>query len=299
MKHYYALIMALAFGSCTHNTLPTNNTRPDISAPQPFSPLEKNLYQTANSHFEKGHYQKAIELYQNLVQEHPEKLILSFQLAEALRLDHQFNKAIPHYQHIPAGNAYYPSAQEGLALSYVNMSQFTTAKNILHQLIYEDASRWKAINALGTIAAMENNPQEALAYYNTALAVNNNNPVTLNNIGLAMALNGTPEKGLNILYQAQTLGRNQPDLQEKIAYNLALVQGMNGQFEEAEKLLQPYLSPAEIYNNLGFYANLAKNSDLAKTYLSKALSENPYYYQKAWQNLATVSGNTITQNTPQ
>jgi hypothetical protein len=41
---------------------------------------------------------------------------------------------------------------------------------------------------------------------------------------------------------------------------------------------------------MGFYAHLAKDDALAKTYLNMAISGSSTFYERAWNNLDGISG---------
>jgi Flp pilus assembly protein TadD len=57
----------------------------------------------------------------------------------------------------------------------------------------------------------------------------------------------------------------------------------------AEDVAKPHLTKPQLYNNLGIYAELNKDKDLAKTYINKALTNTPVYYDRAWENLERLN----------
>jgi hypothetical protein len=74
--------------------------------------------------------------------------------------------------------------------------------------------------------------------------------------------------------------------------NLALVYASAGKLPEARKIAEAYLSGPSLNNNLGLYAHLAKDDNLAKSYLNMALTESKTYYGKAWDNLEAINSQT-------
>ncbi len=69
-----------------------------------------------------------------------------------------------------------------------------------------------------------------------------------------------------------------------------MVYGLSGDMVKARELAGKYLDGPALENNLGFYAHLAKDDALAKTYLNMALSDSATYYQRAWTNLDMITG---------
>jgi Flp pilus assembly protein TadD len=111
----------------------------------------------------------------------------------------------------------------------------------------------------------------------------------LNNVGLTLAIDKQYDKAIVALQKGVALAPQEGDEKKRLALNLALVYGITGNMAAAEETAKPYLTPAGLDNNMGYYAHLAKDDELAKTYLNMALTKSPVYYQRAWDNLDTVS----------
>ena len=76
---------------------------------------------------------------------------------------------------------------------------------------------------------------------------------------------------------------------EQIDMNRALIHGINGELIEAENIASKYLKDSALKNNLGLYAYLANNRDLAKSYLDMALAGTQVYYKRAWENIDIIN----------
>lgn len=244
--------------------------------------------QAADNLFSAGNYKQAAESYKELADLSGNNDIL-FKYAESLRLSGDTKNALAAYDKLLASNPDLSQALEGKSLCYVQDGDFKTASELLTQIINKDATKWRAINALGIIYAINGQKKESLEYFNMALQISPNNPTILNNMGLAMAFSGDFDNGRKTIEKSLTLiGSNDTNKRKTIEFNLALVYGISGKMNEAEKILSKYLERPAVLNNLGFYANLANNKNEAKKYLSDALAASPVHYEKAWENLQGI-----------
>lgn len=277
-------VLLLSLFICSCSAANHLERKPEVTASSAIQTSE------ADAFFKSGDYQKAIRSYKKLAEDNPKNTEYLFKYAEALRLSGGAAEAYAVYDEILDidKNAVY--AMEGKGLCYVNDGKFKEAVDIFSQILYKDASRWRTVNALGVVYALSGHPEESMQYYTIALEISDNNPVVLNNVGLSIALSGDTDRGVAIFKKALSRSGVSTATREKLENNLALVYGISGDMDKAEELLRKYLPEAAVYNNLGYYAKLAKDNELARTYLSKALASSPVYYEKAWKNLQGISG---------
>ncbi|MGJ0484877.1 MAG: tetratricopeptide repeat protein [Methylomicrobium sp.] len=192
--------------------------------------------------------------------------------------------AIKAYHDILAVNDHNALANEKLGLYYLDKGQDGKAKPYLLQAIKNDKRRWKSYNGLGVIADLERNTEEAINYYQSALAIMPNTPMLLNNLGYSYYLNGDELKARELFNQALNF-----DTQYKRAiHNLALIEIKSGEFISAAMLFNRIMSPHESYNNIGYIALLSGQYDVAEEYLRRAIDECPVYFPKAQQNLKNL-----------
>jgi Flp pilus assembly protein TadD len=133
---------------------------------------------------------------------------------------------------------------------------------------------------------MQQKFDEAIVQYRAALDASDSNPSVLNNLGLALAIKEDYPRAIKSLERARsrTDQMNEEDA-KRIGLNLARVYGLSGDMEKAESTARPFVTGAELYNNLGHYAVMAKNKELARTYLNMALTNSKEHYERAWENL--------------
>ena len=180
------------------------------------------------------------------------------------------------------------------------MDKSVDASRVFSEIVDKDPKRWRTLNALGILFVTKNMIPEAMAYYTEALKFSPDNPAVLNNVGLSQALDRKYDRALEALDQAARFAKT-PSQGKQIELNTALVYGISGDYDHAREIASKYYQGPALDNNLGLYAYLAKNNDKAKEYLNKALSQDPMFYQRAWNNLDIVkesAGEPIEDDTP-
>jgi len=239
----------------------------------------------AESAFSKGDYANSSRLYEKLVGQYPDNKEYLLYWAESLRLSGASDKADAQYDRLIAQDSNNLAAIEGRGLNYLRNGEFISALRQFNAVIKEDASRWRTINAIGVIYSISGKDNEARQYYNMALGLSKNNPGIINNIALGVSFGGNHEEAIALLKVAlKEVDRNDPR-QVKLQNNLAMLYGISGQMDKAEAILRETLPEPAVYNNLGFYAKIAADKQLALDYLSQAVASSPVYYEKAENNL--------------
>lgn len=111
----------------------------------------------------------------------------------------------------------------------LDLDQVSTAKPLL--AFADDPAKpdWRVVSARGTVLAKEGSYKDAIPYFERAMALSNNNPSVMNNLAIAHALAGEPERSEQLLRQAAGRGG-----QTKVRQNLALVLGLQGKYDEAK-----------------------------------------------------------------
>lgn len=271
------LLMGFLLQSCT-----------SLHEPGQVSSAETADAKQADTAFEGGDYSTATELYKKLLVKEPQNQDFLFHYAESLRISGSFDLAVEQYNQLIKEDENNLNAIEGRGLVYLQQGKITEALNELNSVVERDASRWRTLNAIAVAYSMNGNDEDAMKYYNLALEVGGKESSVVNNIALSLAFSGNAEKGIAMLRDAlantDEIGVNK----QRLENNLALLYGISGKMGEAEKILHKNLPEAAVYNNLGFYAKIAADKKLAWSYLSKAISLSPVYYEKAENNMADL-----------
>ncbi|MBR7621602.1 tetratricopeptide repeat protein [Phenylobacterium sp. 20VBR1] len=107
---------------------------------------------------------------------------------------------------------------------------------------------WRAPSLLGVAYDQASRPEEALAAHSLAASLAPENPVVLCNLALFYASHGDAPRAEALLRSAAA----KPGAPMAVRQNLALVLGLKGRFDEAEKLVRQDLPPEAVANNMAF-----------------------------------------------
>lgn len=112
----------------------------------------------------------------------------------------------------------------------------------------QDSPDWRLFSAEGAILDQLGRPDQARDLYRKALDLQPNEPSVLSNLGMSYIL-------ANDLPSAETyLSRavSQPGADSRVRQNLALVVGLQGRFDEAERIASAELSPEDATANVAY-----------------------------------------------
>jgi len=111
---------------------------------------------------------------------------------------------------------------------------------------------WRPYSLLGVALEQSQRPAEALEAYNHALVLSPENPAVLSNLAMFHAAKGERAEAEALLRRAV----ERPDATVQERQNLALVIGLEGKLEEAERLIREDLPPAVASANLAYLKSL-------------------------------------------
>ncbi|MFO1013160.1 MAG: pilus assembly protein TadD [Caulobacteraceae bacterium] len=107
---------------------------------------------------------------------------------------------------------------------------------------------WRPVALLAIAFEQAERDDEALAAHQRALGLAPNNPTVLANLGLFYATHGDPAQGEALLRRAVSL----PGSTAQMRQSLALVIGLQGRVDEAERLARQDLPPNVVANNMAY-----------------------------------------------
>lgn len=175
-----------------------------------------------------GELEKATEYWGKRFAEKPSDLDNALNYARNLKAMGQKQQAMAALQQAAA----YHGQSKELAGEYgrlaLELDQVKTAKPLL--AFADDATKpdWRVVSARGTVLAKEGSYKDAIPYFERAMALSNSHPSVMNNLAMAHAMAGEPERSEQILRTAAVRGGN-----AKVRQNLALVLGLQGKYDEA------------------------------------------------------------------
>lgn len=107
---------------------------------------------------------------------------------------------------------------------------------------------WRAPSLLGVAYEQASRYEEALAAHKLALGLAPDNPVVMGNLAMFYAARGETAQAESLLRQAVA----KPGAPIAVRQNLALVLGLQGRMDEAERLARQDLPPEVVENNLAW-----------------------------------------------
>ncbi len=250
--------------------------------------VSETLAANAAAASEQGDFVLAAQLYEQALEKQPDNKSWIVSLAEAYRRSGESAKAISVFDAALALDANDFAAKEGKALALMENGDFETPVMLLDEVIKADPARWRALNAMGILFSIRDMQAEAQSYFEAALKQNPSSPTIHNNMGLSLALAKQYDEAIANLIKASHLAGAGKFDRKRIELNLSLVYASSGKMQEAREIAERYFSGAALKNNLGLYAHLADDDQLAKAYLNMALTESKVFYDRAWDNLQLI-----------
>ena len=186
--------------------------------------------------------------WDKVVQTDPRDVVAQIKLAKALRALSRFDEAES-------------ASREALVIEPNNVEALLeSARDLIASgqgfFAIEPAERaaslaprdWRCPSLLAIALEQDKRDDEALAAHRKALALAPNNPAALSNLGMFEAAHGQAADAEALLRRATSA----PDATPQERENLALVLGLEGHFDEAERLERRDLPPEMVDNNLNY-----------------------------------------------
>ena len=125
---------------------------------------------------------------------------------------------------------------------------FDTALRVVRAANSLTMPDWRLLSAEGAILDQIGNPTEARRAYENALKIAPDEPTVLNNYGLSYLLTNETANAETMLRRAAA----SPRADSRVRPNLALALGLQGKFQEAEKVARAELAPEQAEQNLAY-----------------------------------------------
>jgi Flp pilus assembly protein TadD len=214
-----------------------------------------------------GNFQQAADYWGQRYAKQPKDKTAALNYAAALRRINSSAQAVQILENAIASN---PNDRELLAAygkALADTGDLNKALTIIHGL--QDKPDWRMKSAEGAILDQLGRYDEARKLYADARVLAPNEPSVLSNLGMSYVLSGDLASAEKTLREAIAL----PGADSRIRQNLALVVGLQGRFDEAEKIAGTELSPEQAAANIA--------------YLKSMLSQ-----QNSWQKLKSADAGT-------
>ena len=135
-----------------------------------------------------------------------------------------------------------------LGKAYAATGNFQDALTSLHSDEDPTHPDWKLMSAEGAILDQSGQNDAARKLYDQALTLAPNDPSVLSNYGMSYVMTGDLTMAEKLLRRAIA----QPNADPRVRQNLALVVGLEGRFDEAQKIASADLSPDVAAANVAY-----------------------------------------------
>jgi Flp pilus assembly protein TadD len=141
----------------------------------------------------------------------------------------------------------------------IQSGQLAEGEKQLRRVISAGKADWRDYSALGTALDQQGRHDEARKMYETALAERPNEISVLNNLGMSYALQGDLKAAEATLRKAADLPGGGSNTQ--VRQNLALVVGLQGNYEEARTIASRDLPPDQAEANIAYLRQMMSQSN--------------------------------------
>ena len=186
-------------------------------------------------------------------------------LAEAGRLRRSGDKN-GAYALLDQAGALHPADQALMkerGLLAIELGHIAQGKDLLTRAIGGGARDWRLHSALGAALAASGEQQEAQAQFAKALELAPDHPAVLNNLALSYALDGKREEAERLLRRASDRGPS-ATARAQAKQNLALILGLSGRMDEAQRVSEATLSAPQAKANMAYLRSLADEAGIAR-----------------------------------
>ena len=168
--------------------------------------------------------------------------------ARALRAIGQRAQAAAVLEQSAIRNPKNPTVLGAYGRALADAGDYNQALEVLGRAHTPDQPDWRILSAQGAVLDQLGRHEEARRYYASALRLMPEEPSVLSNLGLSYALSKDLGQAEATLRRAVAAGR----ASTRVRQNLALVVGLQGRFEEAERIAQADLPPDEAAANVAY-----------------------------------------------
>lgn len=181
-------------------------------------------------------------------QRNPKDKTTALYYAGALRANGQAEQASAVLENTIALYPNDPQLQLSYAKALAAGGRFEQALNMVDQAFDPAAPDWNALLVRGAILDQDGRNAEARQAYAEALKLAPNQPSLHANLGLSYAMTNELDAAEKELRLAVSL----PGATSQVRQNLALVVGLQGRFDEAQKLFSAELPPEKVASNMDY-----------------------------------------------
>lgn len=206
-------------------------------------------------------WRRSLDVWGERYKRNPGDVDAAINYARALRATEQRAQAVAVLEQtsMRSPNNMALSGAYGRALA--DAGQYAQALDALGKAHTPDNPDWRILNAQGAVLDQMGRHAEAQKHYTSALKIMPDEPSVLSNLAMSYMLMKDLKRAEETLRRAVS----QQGASPKVRQNLALVVGLQGRFDEAEKIAAAELPPSEAEANVTYLRQmLAQQGDWKK-----------------------------------
>lgn len=230
----FAMALTLALTGCASKGSLTTGSIPSIN--KPIASMNERELKFASEKFGQAY------------ERNPQDPTVGTKYAAMLRMSGRNDQALAVMQQVAIHN---PTNRDVLAAygkALAGAGHLQKALDAITRAQTPDRPDWQLLSAQGAVLDQLDRSAEARESYRKALELEPNEPSILSNLGMSYLLEGD-------LRTAETYMRSAvaaPGSDSRIRQNLALVVGLQGRFDEAERIASTELSQAQAQANVQY-----------------------------------------------
>jgi Flp pilus assembly protein TadD len=193
-------------------------------------------------------WRRSLETLGARYRENPNDADAAIAYARALRATDQRAQAVAVLEQASIRNSRNLSLLGAYGRALADAGQYQQALSTLDRAHLPDNPDWRILSVQGAVPDQMGRHTDAQRYYASALKIVPDEPTILSNLGLSYLLTKDLKNAEITLRRAVA----QPNAGPKVRQNLALVVGLRGRFEEAEKIASSDLPENEAAANVNY-----------------------------------------------
>lgn len=241
----------------------------------------------ADRAFRARDFDTALQKYSALIKAKNETPEILLGYAESLLAKQELDRALVAFKKLEKTPGSEAKSLQGQGIVLARTLGMEDAKKKLQRSVELDPDLWRAWNALGQIADIEEDWAAAEIAYRKALDVNPKSVATVNNLGMSALLQGRLDASLASFEKALEIDPSS----EVVQRNRRLVLAMQGKYGEALRNATPEQIAREL-NNVAFVAMHRGDHSEARRLLDRSIDSSDTFYKKAEENLEQLDSMT-------
>ena len=207
-------------------------------------------------------WRQSLDVWGARYRANPDDAEAAMAYARALRATDQRAQAVAVLEQASLRNSSNMTVLGAYGRALAEAGDLKQALDVLSRAHTPDNPDWRVLNAQGAVLDQMGRNADAQKNYSSALKIAPDEPSVLSNLGMSYVLTKDLKRAEVTLRRALA----QPNADPKVRQNLALVVGLRGRFDDAERIAREGVSEAEAAANVDYLRQtLAQQKDVKRS----------------------------------